>query len=161
MLNTEEYITKRFDEKNKIGILYILTNEFNKYFITSIIAFASLKILKYLYYEINFIKPKDSENKRKNNPFCKTKCFIIFIEVIIFILHIFYMIFLYLFGNIYPNNKNLLLISTTISLTFIIIVDIFIIILSSFLKSIPLICNCMNDSEFIFKEIGDYLLKII
>ena len=57
MLNTEEYIAKRFDEKNKIGILYILTNEFNKYFITSIIAFASLKILKYLYYEINFIKP--------------------------------------------------------------------------------------------------------
>ena len=161
LLNTEEYITKRFDEKNKIGILYILTNEFNKYFITSIIAFASLKILKYLYYEINFIKPKDSENKRKNNPFCKTKCFIIFIEVIIVLLHTFYMIFLYIFGNIYPNNKNLLLISTTISLTFIIIVDIFIIILSSFLKSIPFICNCMNDSEFIFKEIGDYLLKII
>ena len=48
LLNTEEYITKRFDEKNKIGFLYILSNEFNKYFFTSLIIWLSLKILKSL-----------------------------------------------------------------------------------------------------------------
>lgn len=47
ILNTEEYIIKRFDEKNKIGFFYILANEFNKYFLTSLIIGLSMKILKF------------------------------------------------------------------------------------------------------------------
>ena len=161
LLNTEEYITKRFDEKNKIGFLYILTNEFNKYFFTSIIVYVSLKIIKYLYNEINITNIKEPENADYKDLIRKKKCIIIFIEVVIYILHIFFMLFLYVFGNIYPNNKILLLISAVISIIFNIIVDIFIFLLASFLMSLPFICNCLNFTENIFKEIGDYLLKII
>ena len=161
LLNTEEYLTKRFDEKNKIGFLYILTNEFNKYFITSLIIFVSFKILKYLYNETNYIKSEKSKNEENKNLIFKNKCIKIFIEVIIFIFHMFYMIFLYIFGNIYPNNKNLLLISALISLFFNIIIDVFIFFFASFLMTIPFICRSLNITEIFFKEIGEYLMKLI
>ena len=61
LLNTEEYITKRFDEKNKIGFYYILTNEFNKYFITSIIII-TLKIASFFFNEIKLDKSEDLKN---------------------------------------------------------------------------------------------------
>ena len=161
MLNTEEYITKRFDEKNKIGFLYILSNEFNKYFITSLIIFVSLKILQYLIDETKLMKHTDSNNEDNKKLIFKSKCIIIFIEAVMFILHIFFMIFLDVFGNIYPNNKNLLLISVFISILFNIIVDAFIIVFASFLMSIPFMCNCLNITEGFFKETGDYLLKLL
>ena len=159
MLNTEEYITKRFDEKNEIGFLYILTNEFNKYFITSLIILVSFKILNYLYKDSENNNSEDSNNDE--NKIFKTKCIKIFIEVVIFILHMFYMIFLYIFGNVYPNNKNLLLISVLISLLFNIIIEAFILLFASFLMSIPFICAYLNKTENFFKEFGDYILKLM
>ena len=159
MLNTEEYITKRFDEKDKIGFLYILTNEFNKYFITSLIILVSFKILNYLYKDSENNNSEDSNNDE--NKIFKTKCIKIFIEVVIFILHMFYMIFLYIFGNVYPNNKNLLLISVLISLLFNIIIEAFILLFASFLMSIPFICAYLNKTENFFKEFGDYILKLM
>ena len=161
LLNTEEYITKRFDEKNKIGFLYILTNEFNKYFFTSLIVFITLKILKYLYNEINDIKSERLDNEENKNRIFKNKCIIIVIELIMLILHLFYMIFLYIFGNVYPNNKNLLIISALISIFFNIFIDLFIIVFASFLMSVPFLCDCLNTAENLFKEIGDYFLKLI
>ena len=161
LLNTEEYITKRFDEKNKIGFLYILTNEFNKYFFTSLIIFITLKILKYLYNEINDIKSERLDNEENKNRIFKNKCIIIVIELIMLILHLFYMIFLYIFGNVYPNNKNLLIISALISIFFNIFIDLFIIVFASFLMSVPFLCDCLNIAENLFKEIGDYFLKLI
>ena len=159
MLNTEEYITKRFDEKDKIGFLYILTNEFNKYFITSLIILVSFKLLNYLYKDSKDNNTEDSNNGE--NKIFKTKCIKIFLEIIILILHIFYMIFLYVFGNIYPNNKILLLISVLISIFFNIIIEAFILVFASFLMSIPFLCSYLNKTENFFKEFGGYVLKLI
>ena len=134
-----------------------MTNEFNKYFITSLIIHISLIILNYLYKGIKVIKA-DNGRKEKNT---KHKYIIIFIDVLIFILHIFYMIFLYIFGNIYPNNKTLLLISASISIIFNVIIIIFIIIFASFLMSLACICNGLNKTESVLNEIGEYFLKLI
>lgn len=110
LLNTEEYITKRFDEKNKIGFLYILTNEFNKYIFTSIFVLISLKLIRLFFDGIKHNKSELIENKISIEKYIFLKKFnIISIEVIISILHIFFSIFLYIFGNIYPNNKHVFL----------------------------------------------------
>ena len=162
LLNTEEYITKRFDEKNKIGFLYILTNEFNKYIFTSIFVLISIKLIRLFFDGIKHNKSELIENKISIEKYIFLKKFnIISIEVIISIFHIFFSIFLYIFGNIYPNNKNLLLISACISLIFNFVIKIFIIFISSLIMLVPVICKCLSIYKNFFEEIGNYLLNLI
>ena len=158
LLNTEEYITKRFDEKNKIGFFYILTNEFNKSFFTSIFIIISLKLLKYFFDEIKVNESELLENKKI---IFKKKLKIIFIEIIISSLHIFFSVFLYIFGNIYPNNKNLLLISACLSIIFNIIIFIISILLSSFIMSLPFLCKCFYNYKNTLDEIAKYFLNLL
>ena len=160
LLNTEEYITKRFDEKNKIGFYYILTNEFNKYFITSIIIIITLKIAAFFFNEIKLDKPEDLKNISNEKYIFRKKFKIILIEVIISVLNIFFLIFLYVFGNIYPNNKNLLLISASISIMFNLFILIITVLLSSLIMSLPYLCNCLNLFHNLINEIGNYVLEI-
>jgi hypothetical protein len=159
LLNTEEYITKRFDEKNKIGFFYILTNEFNKYFFTSIFIIISLKLLKYFLDEIKINEYELSENSIEKIIF-KKKFKIVLIEIIISVLHIFFSIFLYIFGNIYPNNKNLLLISACISLLFNLFIFLISILLSSFIMSLPFLCKCFINYQNTLNEIAKYFLTL-
>ncbi len=160
LLNTEEYITKRFDEKNKIGFYYILTNEFNKYFITSIIIIITLKIASFFFNEIKLDKSEDLKNISMYKLIFRKKFKIILIEVIISVLNIFFLIFLYVFGNVYPNNKNLLLISASISIMFNLTLLIITVLLSSLIMSLPYLCNCLNLFHNLINEIGKYVLEI-
>ena len=160
LLNTEEYITKRFDEKNTIGFIYILTNEFNKYFWTSILIVISFKTLKFFFNGIKSIKPDDLKNTLIENFMLRQKIKIIFIEIIISILHIFFGIFLYIFGNIYPNNKNLLLISALISILINLIIIFICLILGSFVMSLPFLFKCFNCISDITDEIGNFILNL-
>ena len=161
ILNTEEYITKRFDEKNKIGFLYILANEFNKYFLTSLIIGLSLKILKFFFEGIKSIKSEDLKNISLEKIIFRKKCRIIFIEVIISVLHIFFVIFLYLFGNIYPNNKYFLIISCIISIMINSFLFIFCILFASLIMTFPLVCKCLSNYSNCINDIGEYLLNFI
>ena len=162
LLNTEEYITKRFDEKNKIGFIYILANEFNKYFFTSLFVLISLKLLKIFFEEIKDIKVEIIENKTYfDNYIFKKKCKIFLTEIFLSIVHIFFMIFLCIFGNIYPNNKNLLLISSCISIIFNFIIFLAILLISSLIMSFSFFCKNDDNNSNIFNDIGKYILNII
>ncbi len=160
LLNTEEYITKRFDENRKIDFKYILMNEMNKSLFTSLILAISFKILRIFYHikeDLNKIKKESSFEKFKS----KTKIKIILIQVVLFLLSFFFFIFLYIFGNIYPNNKSLLLYSAIISFLLNIIFLALILLLSSFLIYLSSNCNCHYCGNSVFEYIGNLLLDII
>ena len=92
ILNTEEYITKRFDENRKIDFKYILMNEMNKSLFTSLILAISFKILRIFYHikeDLNKIKKESSFEKFKS----KTKIKIILIQVVLFLLSFFFFYF--------------------------------------------------------------------
>ncbi len=162
LLSTEEYITKRFDEKNKIGFLYILTNELNKYWFISLFFIISFKIYKILFNGIEFIKEKEIDNENTFEIIVfKKKLIIIFFQMLISTCHIFFTIFIYVFGNIYPNNKNFLLISECISILFIFLIFFILILISSLIMSIPFISKYLNSYEKAFNEIGNNLLKVL
>ena len=160
LLNTEEYITKRFDENRKIDFKYILMNEMNKSLFTSLILAISFKILRIFYHikeDLNKIKKESSFEKFKS----KTKIKIILIQVVLFLLSFFFFIFLYIFGNIYPNNKSLLLYSAIISFLLNIIFLALILLLSSFLIYLSSNCNCHYCGNSVFEYIGNLLLDMI
>jgi hypothetical protein len=162
LLSTEEYITKRFDEKNKIGFLYILTNELNKYWFISLFFIISFKIYKILFNGIEFIKEKEIDNENTFEIIVfKKKLIIIFFQMLISACHIFFTIFIYVFGNIYPNNKNFLLISECISILFIFLIFFILILISSLIMSIPFISKYLNSYEKAFNEIVNNLLKVL
>jgi len=161
LLNTEEYITKRFDEKNKIGFLYILANEFNKYFLTSLIIGLCLKILRIFFDAIKSIKLEELESISLKKIMFRRKCRIIFIEIIISLLHIFFLIFLYIFGNIYPNNKYFLIISCIISIMINMLFFAFCLLFASLIMTFPLAYECLRNYSNCINDIGEYLLKLI
>ncbi len=160
LLNTEEYITKRFDENRKIDFKYILMNEMNKSLFTSLILAISFKILR-IFYDIKEDLKEIKEESLFEKFKLKTKIKIILIQVVLFLLSFFFFIFLYIFGNIYPNNKSLLLYSAIISFLLNIIFLALILLLSSFLIYLSSNCNCHYCGNSVFEYIGNLLLDII
>ena len=160
ILNTEEYITKRFDENSKIDFKYILMNEINKSFFTSLILVISFKILR-IFYDIKEGLKEIKEEILFEKFKLKTKIKIILIQVVLFLLHLFFFIFLWVFGNVYPNNKKLLLYSIIISLLLNIIFLALILLLSSFFIYLSSNCNCYYCGNSVFEYIGNLLLDMI
>ena len=160
ILNTEEYITKRFDENSKIDFKYILMNEINKSFFTSLILVISFKILR-IFYDIKEGLKEIKEEILFEKFKLKTKIKIILIQVVLFLLHLFFFIFLWVFGNVYPNNKKLLLYSIIISLLLNIIILALILLLSSFFIYLSSNCNCYYCGNSVFEYIGNLLLDMI
>jgi len=140
ILFSDKYISFRYSYKEKIGILFIIINEYDRIFFVFIVSFFILKIIRWLLdTQSGLNKAEQFLHAKKFVKEIKTlktifKCKSIFSNIVIFLLHLFYAYFILIFGNINSYTQIALFFSTIISLITYCIIWGFIRLISSFLR---------------------------
>ena len=140
ILFSDKYISFRYSYKEKIGILFIIINEYDRIFFVFIVSFFILKIIRWLLdTQSGLNKAEQFLHAKKFVKEIKTlktifKCKSIFSNIVIFLLHLFYAYFILIFGNINSYTQIALFFSTIISLITYCIIWGFICLISSFLR---------------------------
>ena len=144
ILFSDKYISFRYSYNEKIGILFIIINEYDRILFVFIVSFFIIKIIRWLldahdglnradqFLHIKIIADlylKEIETLKK---IFKYKS--IFSHILIAFLHLFYAYFILIFGNINSYTQTALFLSMIISLIIYFIICCFICLIISFLR---------------------------